>query len=167
VRIDSIDQRALLLAAAVIITDQLTKLWVVSVFRLYEIKEVIPGIFNLTYLTNTGAAFGFLAGEEAMWRQVFFIGVVCVALLVIALTYKSVKQQSALSAYSLSLIGSGAIGNLIDRTRLGEVIDFLDFYYKSHHWPAFNVADSAITVGACLFLLGTFIGPKQKDDKVN
>ncbi len=166
-RIDSIDQRALLLAAAVVITDQLTKLWVIAVFRLYETKEVIPGIFNLTYLTNTGAAFGFLAGEETIWRQAFFVGAICVALLVIAFTYKDLKQQSTLSAYSLSLIGGGAVGNLIDRLRLGAVTDFLDFYYKSHHWPAFNVADSAITVGVCLFLLGTLIDSRQKGDKVN
>lgn len=158
-KVDSTDRKALLLGVAIIVADQLTKLWVVSSFRLYEIKEVIPDLFNLTYLTNTGAAFGFLAGEENGWRQLFFVVAACVALLVIVFFYRSVKQQGRQFAYALCLIGGGAAGNLIDRLRLGEVIDFLDFYYKTHHWPAFNVADSAITVGATLFVLGTLFGP--------
>jgi signal peptidase II len=145
------------IAAFVVIIDQLTKLWIMTNFALHEQQKVIPGFFDLVYVTNTGAAFGFLAGNRSWLRQVFFVGVAIVALVVIVYAYGHLRKQSKIFAYSLGLIGGGAMGNLIDRLRFGSVVDFLDFYLGSHHWPAFNAADSAITVGVGLFLLGTFL----------
>jgi len=145
------------IAALVVIIDQLTKLWIMANFALHEQQNVIPGLFDLVYVTNTGAAFGFLAGSKSLLRQVFFVGVAVVALVVIVYAYGHLKKQGRIFAYSLGLIGGGALGNLIDRLRFGSVVDFLDFYLGSYHWPAFNAADSAITVGVGLFLLGTLL----------
>jgi signal peptidase II len=144
-------------AVAVVIVDQMTKLWVMVKFVLHEQLTVIPGFFDLVYVTNTGAAFGFLAGDKTWLRQVFFVAVSLVALTVIVLAYNHLKKQSRIFVYALGLIGGGAVGNLIDRLRFGSVVDFLDFYLGSYHWPAFNAADSAITVGVGLFLLGTLL----------
>lgn len=137
----------------VVLLDQASKLWIVGNFSLYESLPVVPGLFNLTYLTNTGAAFGMLAGDHGVWRQVFFIGVAVVALAAIGFLYRKLRAVSVWYGVALGLIAGGAIGNLIDRLRLGSVIDFLDVYVGVHHWPAFNLADSAITVGVAIFLL--------------
>jgi signal peptidase II len=145
------------IAALVVIIDQLTKLWIMTNLGLHEQQNVISGFFNLVYVTNTGAAFGFLAGSKSWLRQVFFVGVAVVALGVIVYAYGHLKRQGRIFVYALGLIGGGAIGNLIDRLRFGSVVDFLDFYFGSYHWPAFNAADSAITVGVGLFMLGTLL----------
>ena len=148
--------------------DQATKLWIVDVFTLYESKEVVPGFFNLTYLVNNGAAFSILAGQPALWRQLFFVAVASVALVLIMLAQRSFGRQSSWYSVALALIAGGAIGNLIDRVRLGHVVDFLEFYIGTYHWPAFNVADSAITVGVALFLIKNMVldhqrsAPKQR-----
>jgi signal peptidase II len=153
------------IAALVIIIDQLTKLWIMSNFALHEQQNVIPGLFDLVYVTNTGAAFGFLAGSKNLLRQLFFVGVAIVALVVIVYAYGHLKRQGKIFVYALGLIGGGAIGNLIDRLRFGSVVDFLDFYLGSYHWPAFNAADSAITVGVGLFLLGTLLQHMEEKKK--
>jgi signal peptidase II len=145
------------LAAAVVIIDQLTKQWIMATIALHEQQNVIPGFFDLVYVTNTGAAFGFLAGSKTWLRQAFFIVVAIIALIVIICAYGHLKRQSRIFIYALGLIAGGAIGNLIDRLRFGSVVDFLDFYLGTYHWPAFNAADSAITVGVALFLLGTLL----------
>ena len=145
--------RFLLIMVATIAGDQLVKFWVVRHFDLYQSKVIIPGFFNLTYLTNTGAAFGILAGRPALWRNLLFAGIVVLALLVIAILQYRVGRSSAWYTSAFALVAGGAVGNLIDRIRLGSVIDFLDFYVGPYHWPAFNVADSAITVGAALLVI--------------
>lgn len=145
------------IALAVVIVDQLTKHWIMSAFTLHEQRNIIPGFFDLVYVTNTGAAFGFLAGSKTWLRQAFFIVVAIIALIVIICAYGHLKRQSRIFIYALGLIAGGAIGNLIDRLRFGSVVDFLDFYLGTYHWPAFNAADSAITVGVALFLLGTLL----------
>jgi len=137
---------------AVVAADQASKAWVIHAFALHESREIIPGLFNLTYLTNNGAAFGILAGQPALWRQIFFIGAVCVALVVIWMAQRSFSPRSRVYSAALGLIAGGAIGNLIDRIRWSFVVDFLDVYLGQWHWPAFNVADSAITVGVTLFI---------------
>jgi len=137
----------------VLVLDQLSKFWVTAHFHLHESVPVLPGFFSLTYLTNTGAAFGLLAGRPALWRQVFFIGVGLAALVAIALLHRRLAARNRYYAISLAMIAGGAVGNLLDRIRLGAVIDFLDFYLGRHHWPAFNLADSAITLGVGLFFL--------------
>ena len=145
------------IAAVVVIIDQLTKLWIMTNLGLHDQQNVISGFLNLVYVTNTGAAFGFLAGSKSWLRQVFFVGVAAVALVVIMYAYGHLKKQGRMFVYALGLIGGGAIGNLIDRLRFGSVVDFLDFYLGGYHWPAFNIADSAITVGVGLFMLGTLL----------
>lgn len=139
--------------AGVALLDQASKWWVRSSFFLHESRELIPGFFNLTHIVNTGAAFGLLAGEPTVVRQLFFTGVALVALVAIVFIHRQVREQHPLFVHALGLIAGGAVGNLIDRVRFGGVTDFLDFYLGKYHWPAFNVADSAITVGVVLFLL--------------
>ena len=142
--------------------DQLTKLLVVHSFALYESREIIPGFFNLTYLVNNGAAFSILAGQPALWRQAFFITATAIALILIGVAQRSCGRQSMVYSLALALIAGGAIGNLIDRIRLGYVIDFLDVYAGSYHWPAFNVADSAICIGVALFLIKNTIQDRNR-----
>jgi len=139
------------IAASILFLDQLTKYLVVQRFRLHESVRVIPGFFDLTYVRNPGAAFGFLAGASGAWRSIFFITVSIVALAVILALVRQARGRLPLIA--LSLIGGGAVGNLIDRVRFGEVVDFIDWYYRSFHWPTFNIADSAISLGVGLMVI--------------
>ena len=150
-----------LLILLVIVFDQLTKLWIVGHFALFESREIVTGFFSLTYLTNKGAAFGFLNGDYGVWRQVFFVGVAVLALIVMIIALRRLKDQGKIYSFAIGLIAGGAGGNLIDRLRLGAVVDFLDFYYHGHHWPAFNLADSAITVGVTLFIVAQIFGDNE------
>jgi signal peptidase II len=137
----------------VILLDQATKAWIISTMRLYDSFVVIGGFFNITHVRNPGAAFGFLAAAPPMFRYTFFI-VVTVAAILLILHYLRISRIESPSLVSaLALILAGAVGNLIDRVRFGEVVDFLDVYIVSYHWPAFNVADSAITVGAAILIV--------------
>jgi signal peptidase II len=137
----------------VILFDQATKAWIISTMRLYDSFVVIGGFFNITHVRNPGAAFGFLAAAPPMFRYTFFI-VVTVAAILLILHYLRISRIESPSLVSaLALILAGAVGNLIDRVRFGEVVDFLDVYIVSYHWPAFNVADSAITVGAAILIV--------------
>lgn len=140
-------------ALLVVCLDQATKAWILANMRLYEGFPVIEGFFNIVHVRNPGAAFGFLAGAAPVFRQVFFIAVTIAAIACILYYLRSTGEGETLSRVALSLILAGALGNLIDRIRFGEVIDFLDLYLGSYHWPAFNVADSAISVGAVLLAL--------------
>lgn len=149
----------------VVVLDQATKAMVMDRFAMFEMVPVIPGLFNLTYLTNTGAAFGMLAGAQSIWRQVFFVGVAVAAIVILFFSYRQFCRQGRIFAHAIGLIAGGAVGNLIDRLRFGAVVDFLDFYVGTHHWPAFNVADSAICVGVGLFILGSFLYPPQEGEK--
>lgn len=137
--------------AAIIFFDQLTKQLVVRSFKLHESVRIIPGFFDLTYVRNPGAAFGFLAGAHGMWRSVFFVTVSIVALAVIAALVRQTRDRLPLIAFAL--IGGGAVGNLIDRVRFGEVVDFIDWFYRTYHWPTFNIADSAISIGVGLLAI--------------
>lgn len=143
----------LLTGSAVVFLDQLSKLLVLAFLPLHSSVVVIPGFFNLVHVRNTGAAFSFLAGDYSIWRQIFFVTVSIVGMAVILYVYKGLERTNRWARVSLALIFGGALGNLIDRLRLGEVIDFLDVYVGPYHWPAFNVADSAISIGAVLLLL--------------
>jgi signal peptidase II len=135
----------------ILISDQATKLYVDTNFRLHETVPVIRGFFHLTYVRNKGAAFGILADNAV--RIPFLISVSIIAMLGILWYIKRIRADQKLALFSLSLIFSGAFGNLIDRIRLGEVIDFLDVFWQRHHWPAFNLADSAITIGVALLFI--------------
>ena len=139
----------LAISAVVIALDQTTKQWIVHTFAYREVLPVVPS-FNLTLAYNSGAAFSFLAGAGG-WQRGFFAAIAAVASLVIVHLLRKHPGQ-ALLCLALSLILGGALGNLWDRLVIGQVVDFLDFYVNAHHWPAFNVADSAITVGAALLI---------------
>lgn len=149
-----------LIVLTVIILDQLTKWQVTSAMRLHESISIIPDLFSLTYIRNSGAAFGILAGSHAGFRLVFFGLTSVLALALLGTIYVRLSPSDWIGQVSVASIFGGAVGNLIDRIRSGEVIDFLDFSLLGHHWPAFNVADAAITVGVC-FLIGHFFTHKE------
>lgn len=144
----------LALTPLILVIDQLTKLYIDGSMKLYQSIPVIDGLFSITYLRNRGAAFSFLS--DASWRLPFFILATIIAVIAILVAFNKLRDEQRFAAVSLTLILSGAVGNLIDRVRMGEVIDFLDVYWRSHHWPAFNVADSAICIGVGLLALDLF-----------
>lgn len=151
------------LALAVILLDQASKLWVLAVFEDYEVLPV-TGFFNLVLVYNEGAAFSFLA-DAGGWQRWFFIGLALIISVVLYRWLGQLKPGERLTAAALSLILGGAWGNLIDRVLYAKVVDFLDFYYQQWHWPAFNLADSAITLGVALMLVALFReGRSQSDD---
>ncbi|MFP5344363.1 MAG: signal peptidase II [Gammaproteobacteria bacterium] len=136
------------LSALVIVLDQFSKYLISGSMQLWQSIEVAP-FFNLTLLHNTGAAFSFLSGAGG-WQRWFFTLVALAVSAVIILWLKRLPTTDKWQAAALSLILGGALGNVIDRVRFGYVVDFLDFHYRQWHWPAFNVADSAITAGVAV-----------------
>ncbi len=148
----------LLLAAGIILVDQATKAWVLGQFFLHETRPVTE-FFNLVLVFNSGAAFSFLAGAGG-WQKWFFV---ILALAISAWLLVMLRQHTTerLLPAALSLVLGGAIGNVIDRLRFDAVVDFLDFHVAGWHWPAFNIADSAITAGVALMLLHQFITPRE------
>ncbi len=145
-----------ILAAVILVIDQATKIWIQNTIPLWESKTIIPGLFNLVHVLNKGAAFGFLADLEGSMQTYFFIGVTGLAVVLILHLLRTVHRKDYYLFSALGLILGGALGNLIDRIRIGMVIDFLDFHLGSHHWPAFNVADMAISTGAILLLVSFY-----------
>jgi signal peptidase II len=139
--------------------DQITKIAIDRSMTLFDSIPVIENFFNITYVRNKGAAFSFLS--NASWRLPFFITVSIVAALVILIAFRKMRDDQKLAQTSLAMIFSGAVGNLIDRVRLGEVIDFLDAHWYRHHWPAFNVADSLICVGVFLLAIDMILEEKR------
>ncbi len=150
----------LALSAAVIVLDQLSKQWVSKSLVFGEVIPVMPS-FNLVLAHNAGAAFSFLAGAGG-WQRGFFIGIAVVAAVVIVHLLRK-HHGEKLFSLALALILGGALGNLFDRVLLGHVVDFLDFYVQSYHWPAFNVADMAITGGAGLLIWDSFKKPENRE----
>jgi signal peptidase II len=140
------------IAGLVIILDQTTKVLILKNLGLYHSITIIPGFFNITHIHNPGGAFGFMAHQDSSLRNLIFISLSSLAIGFIIYFYKNTSRTHPLLASGFALILGGAIGNLIDRVRFGKVVDFLDFYVKNYHWPAFNVADSAITVGITVFI---------------
>lgn len=149
----------ILISLIVVILDQLTKAVITNYFALHQSTGVISGFFNITHVRNPGAAFSLFHDSNKFFRTLFLIGISMVALIVVFFVYRK-TENNLLYRIALSLIAGGAVGNLIDRIRFGEVIDFLDFYIGRYHWPAFNVADSAITIGV---LLAVFSLYKKED----
>jgi signal peptidase II len=138
-------------AGGVLILDQATKALVLEHLALGASLPVVPGFFDLTHVHNPGGAFGFLATMSPLVRAAVFIVFSLIAAGLILWFYLQTPLAQRLLAFGLALIFGGALGNLIDRVRFGVVIDFLDLYIGDLHWPAFNVADSAITVGVVIF----------------
>jgi len=141
----------LALALAVVVLDQGTKYWVEHVLPFGASVYVLP-VFDLVHVRNTGAAFSFLAGASGWQRELFLAIGLAASAWIVWMLYRAGRAQ-ALFCVGLSLILGGALGNVVDRVRLGAVVDFLHFHWGPHYWPAFNAADSAITCGAALLLL--------------
>lgn len=135
-------------ASFVFIFDQLSKIYIQNYFQLHETITVIPGFLNLTLVTNTGVAFGLFGGAESDWKRYGLLIINVLAVGFIFYFMRQLMKKGLKPAIALGLIMGGAVGNSFDRARLGSVVDFLDFYVRSYHWPAFNVADAGITCGA-------------------
>jgi signal peptidase II len=148
------------IAALVIVIDQVSKLWAETALSLHQPLPVIP-FFNLTLAYNEGAAFSFLS-EAGGWQRWFFTGLALLVSVVLLAWLKRLPDEEKITAWSLSLILGGALGNVIDRVLHGHVIDFLDVYYQQWHWPAFNVADSAIFIGVGLMLLSGLFAARDE-----
>ena len=144
----------LFITSLVILFDQVSKWLMVTWLSLYETVIVMP-YFNLTMVHNEGAAFSFLA-QAGGWQRWFFIGLALIISVVLLVWLAKLKPTEKLEAISLSLILGGALGNVIDRISYGYVIDFIDLYIGHNHWPVFNIADSAICIGAILLVADSF-----------
>ena len=144
-----------LIALIVLVLDQLTKTWVIAEFYLGQ-REIITSFFNLVHVHNYGAAFSFLS-DAGGWQRWFFAALSAVVSAVIVVWISRLPKTRWIESLALALILGGALGNLYDRLVLGYVVDFLDFHWSGSHFPAFNVADSGITMGAVLLILDMFI----------
>ena len=153
----------LFLSLVVVVLDQLTKLWIDSNLLLHSRMPIIDGLFDLTLAYNPGAAFSFLA-DAGGWQRWFFTILSSVVTLVLILWLKRLPAHEKINAVALALIIGGAVGNLVDRIAHGHVIDFLLFYYQQWFFPAFNVADSAISIGVVLILLSLFHSPPSRQE---
>ena len=147
----------LVLSALVLALDQWTKLWIEAGLELHERLPVLPGFFDLVHVQNTGIAFGLFPAGRELAGTLLLTALGFAALTVISLYFRSTSEREPLLLLSLALVLGGAVGNLVDRVLLRAVTDFLDVYVGTHHWPAFNVADSSVTVGIVLMLAHSFL----------
>ncbi|MDG2305928.1 MAG: signal peptidase II [Candidatus Binatia bacterium] len=143
------------IALVIVVFDQITKIWIDADMKLYQSIPILDGVFNLTYVRNTGAAFSMFADMSETYRVPFFASVAVVAVLAILYFVYSTPPSQKVVLIACGFVLGGALGNLIDRVTYGSVIDFLDVYYGDWHWPAFNVADSFISTGVVLLLLSS------------
>jgi signal peptidase II len=153
------------LTVSTVVLDQVSKVQIMRSMRLHESIPVVQEFFSLTYIRNPGAAFGLLASSGQMFRLIFFGLTSVFALGLLGMIFFRLRQEDWVGQLSIAAILGGAIGNLLDRMRFGEVIDFLDFYVNGYHWPAFNVADAAISVGV-FFLILHFAMDKKEEEGV-
>jgi signal peptidase II len=142
-----------IVAGLIITVDQITKILISNFLPEHQSVSVIPGFFNITHIRNPGGAFGLLAEASPFLRNLMFLFISSLAVCLIFWFYKKTPQSHPILASGFALIFGGAIGNLIDRIRFGKVVDFLDFFIGNLHWPAFNIADSAISIGIGIFAL--------------
>lgn len=148
-------RRHLFLAAVVgtvFVLDQITKSIIQQRMRIHESIPIIDQFFNLTYIRNPGAAFGLFAEHGNGLRMAFFVTISVVAIIFLWTLFAKTPKEAFVGRLSIAMVMGGAMGNLVDRIRFGEVVDFLDFYIGSYHWPAFNVADSCISIGVTLMI---------------
>ena len=151
-------------AVGVMLADQLSKAAVRQMIPLHESMNVIPGVLNLTHVRNTGAAFGILNAADFPYKPPVMIAVALLALIALGLYAAHSASQGLAAQVGLALILGGAAGNLVDRIAIGHVVDFVDVYWRTHHFWAFNVADAAITIGALCLLVDTTRGHHHVSD---
>ena len=142
-----------IISIGVLVFDQVTKEWITSRMSLYSSVPVVPGLINLTLVTNTGALFGLFKDIDDPYRTIMFLAVPVIAISLILYFQYRTSTADIMTQSGLALILGGAVGNLVDRLRFGHVVDFVDVFVGEHHWPAFNVADSAICVGVSLLFI--------------
>jgi signal peptidase II len=147
----------------VLVLDQATKMWITSCMTLYSTTPIVPGFLHFTLVTNRGALFGFLHNLADPYRGLLFTSIPVMAILLILFFQFRTTIADSIAQTGLALILGGALGNLIDRLRLGYVIDFVDVFVGEHHWPAFNVADSTICVGVSLLVLDLLLKGRQEE----
>jgi signal peptidase II len=157
----SVRRPYLLLSAVVVVLDQITKRLVASTMELHDSREIVTGVVSLTHVRNRGAAFGFLSNADLPYQSILFSILSVVALGAIAAYALKLPIGQKWPQVALALIMGGAIGNLIDRVAYGYVIDFVDVYWRAHHWPAFNVADSCISIGVGMLILDLLRTPAE------
>lgn len=150
------------LGFAVLVLDQWTKAWIERVLPIGGVREVIPGLFNLTHIRNDGVAFGLFASHDGAWKVWLLAALALAAIALVVGLLRSTPADQPVSLAALGLVLGGAVGNLLDRLMSGAVTDFLDFYRGSYHWHNFNVADSAISVGIGLLLLDSLILSRRR-----
>jgi signal peptidase II len=155
----------LLVTLVVIVLDQATKIWIMNNFSMGEVMEIIPGFFNLTLVMNPGAAFGIFAGLPTITRRIVLGVVTVIAVILVVTLLRKEAKDDIYAQIGLYMILGGAFGNLIDRFRFDAVVDFLDVYVGTFHWPAFNVADSAISVGVTLLLVRFLFFKKEEGEE--
>jgi signal peptidase II len=153
----------LIVFVILLMLDQASKLLIEHTVPLHQAIEVIPGFFAIVHVQNRGAAFGLLAGLSG--ASTLFVVISLIAIVLICAYFRWIKEEEVLTPFCLALVLTGAVGNLIDRFRLGSVVDFLDVHYQGWHWPAFNVADSCITIGVLLLALKILWGEKKETAK--
>ena len=146
------------LALFIVLLDRWTKHLVATRIAMYTHIQVIPGFFRITHTENTGAAFSLFADSPSHWKTVMLISFSLIAMIVVSILLWNQSRPFTMTGIALSLILGGAFGNLWDRVAAGRVVDFLDVYYRTYHWPVFKLADSAIVVGASLLVLEIVFG---------
>ncbi|VAW76304.1 Lipoprotein signal peptidase [hydrothermal vent metagenome] len=154
-------EKGLGLALLIVVLDQITKFLADNLLTYGEPVAILP-FFNLTLLYNPGAAFSFLS-DASGWQRWFFVVISTAATVFLILWLRRLKSGHLLLAIALSLVLGGAVGNLIDRLWLGHVVDFIQLYYRGYYWPAFNIADSAISVGAALLIWDSLFTRRESD----
>ncbi|GIW43842.1 MAG: lipoprotein signal peptidase [Candidatus Binatia bacterium] len=140
------------LASLIVVADQITKWLVIAWLPLFATVEIIPGIAEITHVKNTGGAFGFLARADESWRWPFFIFASVLAIVLLWQVVRRTRREETGALFAVGSILGGAIGNLIDRAREGAVTDFISIHWREYYWPAFNVADSFISIGVALLV---------------
>ncbi len=163
VKIDLRHKKLFIIAGLIVLIDQATKMFVVRAMPLFYSVEIIPGFFNLTHIKNPGGAFGFLSDSEPHIRLFILIFVSIAAIFFLFYLHLKTPPEYPLLSGGFALVFGGAMGNIIDRVRFGEVTDFLDFYFRGFHWPAFNAADSAITTGMSIVIFYLIVKKKIFD----
>ncbi len=148
--------RFLVVSALIVALDQWTKLWIEAVLEPHERLEVVPGFFDLVHVQNTGIAFGLFPAGRELGGTLVLTTLGFAALAIVSIYFRRTSERERLLLLSLSLVLGGAVGNLVDRILLRAVTDFLDVYVAAYHWPAFNVADSGVSVGIVLMLVHSF-----------
>jgi signal peptidase II len=152
-----------LIATLVMLFDQITKYWVAVKLSDGDEIDIIQGFFKFSYTENPGIAFGMLNNGNVKW---LLVSISVAAIMVVIYYMKRTPSSNTLLLWSLSLLAAGICGNLIDRVRLGRVIDFILIYYKDYQWPVFNIADTAITIGAALMAIELFLAPQAERSTV-